>query len=301
MELLGNSLEDLFQKQHKQFSIKTTCMLGIQMIDRIEWVHNKLIVHRDIKPDNFVMGRGDSAHIVYLLDFGLSKKYWSSHLNSHLKFTINKKLTGTARYASINALRGCEQSRRDDLEAIGYVLLYFLRGSLPWQGLKMDKKDDRYKKIYEKKKATTAEELAKGFPSEMCEYIKYTRNIDFEAKPDYNYLRGLLKNIMMKNSFEFDYYYDWCREKPVIPAIGSEKKEEDNTKEIMNNISNKEVLKTEENVKEKDNKINDIYNALETNEAQYNLNVPGDDAKDGNNKKEKNKDKTKSKKKCIIF
>ena len=301
MELLGNSLEDLFQKQHKQFSIKTTCMLGIQMIDRIEWVHNKLIVHRDIKPDNFVMGRGDSAHIVYLLDFGLSKKYWSSHLNSHLKFTINKKLTGTARYASINALRGCEQSRRDDLEAIGYVLLYFLRGSLPWQGLKMDKKDDRYKKIYEKKKATTAEELAKGFPSEMCEYIKYTRNIDFEAKPDYNYLRGLLKNIMMKNSFEFDYYYDWWREKPVIPAIGSEKKEEDNTKEIMNNISNKEVLKTEENAKEKDNKINDIYNALETNEAQYNLNVPGDDAKDGNNKKEKNKDKTKSKKKCIIF
>lgn len=301
MELLGNSLEDLFQKQHKQFSIKTTCMLGIQMIDRIEWVHNKLIVHRDIKPDNFVMGRGDSAHIVYLLDFGLSKKYWSSHLNSHLKFTINKKLTGTARYASINALRGCEQSRRDDLEAIGYVLLYFLRGSLPWQGLKMDKKDDRYKKIYEKKKATTAEELAKGFPSEMCEYIKYTRNLDFEAKPDYNYLRGLLKNIMMKNSFEFDYYYDWCREKPVIPAIGSEKKEEDNTKEIMNNISNKEVLKTEENAKEKDNKINDIYNALETNEAQYNLNVPGDDAKDGNNKKEKNKDKTKSKKKCIIF
>ena len=301
MELLGNSLEDLFQKQHKQFSIKTTCMLGIQMIDRIEWVHNKLIVHRDIKPDNFVMGRGDSAHIVYLLDFGLSKKYWSSHLNSHLKFTINKKLTGTARYASINALRGCEQSRRDDLEAIGYVLLYFLRGSLPWQGLKMDKKDDRYKKIYEKKKATTAEELAKGFPSEMCEYIKYTRNIDFEAKPDYNYLRGLLKNIMMKNSFEFDYYYDWCREKPVIPAIGSEKKEEDNTKEIMNNISNKEMLKTEENAKEKDNKINDIYNALETNEAQYNLNVPGDDAKDGNNKKEKNKDKTKSKKKCIIF
>ena len=169
------------------------------------------------------------------------------------------------------------------------------------EGLKMDKKDDRYKKIYEKKKATTAEELAKGFPSEMCEYIKYTRNIDFEAKPDYNYLRGLLKNIMMKNSFEFDYYYDWCREKPVIPAIGSEKKEEDNTKEIMNNISNKEVLKTEENAKEKDNKINDIYNALETNEAQYNLNVPEDDAKDGNNKKEKNKDKTKSKKKCIIF
>jgi len=105
------------------------------------------------KPDNFVMGTFDNLNVLYAIDFGLAKKYRSSRNMQHIKFTNNKKLTGTARYASINALRGCEQSRRDDLEAIGYVLMYFLRGSLPWQGLKVDKKEDRYKKIYEKKKS----------------------------------------------------------------------------------------------------------------------------------------------------
>ena len=110
------------------------------------------------------MGINKNSHLVYLIDFGLSKKYRSSKTFQHITFITNKKLTGTARYASINALNGCEQSRRDDMEAIGYVLLYFLRGSLPWQGLKIDNKDDRYQKIYEKKKQTTADDLCKGFP-----------------------------------------------------------------------------------------------------------------------------------------
>ena len=286
MELLGDSLESLFEKQHKKLSLKTTCMLGIQMIDLIEWVHSKYILHRDIKPDNFVIGIGDKAHIVYVIDFGLSKKYWSANTNTHIKFSINKKLTGTARYASVNALRGCEQSRRDDLEAIGYVLMYFLRGSLPWQGLKIDKKDDRYKKIYEKKKATSPEELCSGFPNELCEYIKYTRHLDFEAKPDYIYLKGLLKNIMMKNSFEFDFYYDWCTEKPVIavPSI-----EAASTTDVS---ENKERVKTEENVS--NNRMKDIFNNFETNEAQYNMTVP-------NEEKDKKKKKTKKDKNCIVF
>ena len=140
MELLGQSLENLFQAQNKSFSIKTACMLGIQMIDRIEYVHSRKIIHRDIKPDNFVIGRGLKSHIVYILDFGLSKKYWSVSHKCHLPFIKGKKLTGTARYASINALSGCEQSRRDDLESIGYIIMYFIRGSLPWQGLKVNKK-----------------------------------------------------------------------------------------------------------------------------------------------------------------
>ena len=213
MELLSNSLEDLFQKQKRHFSLKTTCMLGIQMIDRIEWVHNKLIIHRDIKPDNFVMGRNDKSHIVYILDFGLSKKYWSTKNNCHIKFSQNKKLTGTARYASINALKGCEQSRRDDLEAIGYVLMYFLRGSLPWQGLKVDRKEDRYKKIYEKKKATSPEELCSGFPPELAEYVRYTRNLEFEQNPDYNYLRGLFRKILEDKGYDInDVRFDWSKD-----------------------------------------------------------------------------------------
>jgi len=115
MELLGPSLENLFEKNNKKLSIKTSCMLGIQMIDRIEYIHSKKIIHRDIKPDNFLIGRGNNSHIVYILDFGLSKKYWSSKKNKHIPFCTNKKLTGTARYASINALSGCEQGRRDEL------------------------------------------------------------------------------------------------------------------------------------------------------------------------------------------
>jgi len=110
------------------------------------------------------MGLDDKTNLLYLIDFGLSKKYRSSKTFQHISFITNKKLTGTARYASINALNGHEQSRRDDLEAIGYVLMYFLKGSLPWQGLKIDNKDDRYQKIYEKKKSTSAEELCRGYP-----------------------------------------------------------------------------------------------------------------------------------------
>ena len=197
MELLGQSLENLFQSQNKSFSIKTACMLGIQMIDRIEYIHSRKIIHRDIKPDNFVMGRGLKSHIVYVLDFGLSKKYWSSSHKCHIPFVKGKKLTGTARYASINALSGYEQSRRDDLESIGYIIMYFIRGSLPWQGLKINKKDDRYKKICEKKKSTSAKDLCSGFPPEFEKFVSYTRNLEFTQVPDYNYLRNLLKNTLL--------------------------------------------------------------------------------------------------------
>ena len=216
MELLGPSLENLFQKLNKKFSIKTACMLGIQMIDRIEYIHSKKILHRDIKPDNFLIGRGNNSHIVYILDFGLSKKYWSSKRDEHIPFCTNKKLTGTARYASINALSGCEQGRRDDLESIGYIIMYFIRGSLPWQGLKINNKDDRYKKICDKKKATTAKELCDGYPKQLENFINYTRNLKFMEVPNYDYLRNLLKEVIALENSEIDFYYDWCKTKPNI-------------------------------------------------------------------------------------
>ena len=251
-------------------------MIGIQILDRLEFIHNKNIIHRDIKPDNFVIGLENKSHIIYVLDFGLSKKFRSSRTHQHIKFTVNKKLTGTARYASINALKGCEQSRRDDLEAIGYVLMYFLRGSLPWQGLQIQKGEDRYKKILQKKKATTAEELCKGFPKEFVDYINYTRNLEFEADPDYKYLRNLLVTVLEKENSKFDFWYDWVTEKPTITdeiAIGRYINNNTNISFELKSDDKKDkegVSKGKEN--ENENMTLSKYNTMQTNQTNNEVN-----------------------------
>ena len=155
-------------------------MLGIQMIDRLDYMHYKWVIHRDIKPDNFVLGLNDKKHIVYLIDLGLLKKYYDNRSQRHIKFKENKRLIGTIRYASINSLKGYEQSRRDDLESLGYTLIYLLRGNLPWQGLKLNNRESRDKKVLELKQSIPLDELCKGFPHEFVEYINYTRKLEFD-------------------------------------------------------------------------------------------------------------------------
>ena len=208
MQLLGRSLEDILEER-KYFSLKSVCMLATQMISVLEYIHNKHIIHRDIKPDNFVMGLDDLSQYVYLLDFGLAKKYRFSSTLIHYPMVNKKKLIGTARYASINALKGDEQSRRDDLESVGYVLMYLLRGSLPWQGLQAKTKEERYKKILKKKIDITSYDLCIGFPSEFEKYIEYTRNLQYTEDPKYDILKGLFKKVMKRESFKLDYIYDW--------------------------------------------------------------------------------------------
>jgi serine/threonine protein kinase len=173
IELLGRSLEELFNQCARKFTLKTVCVLGIEMLKRIQYVHEKNHIHRDIKPDNFMMGINENEDKLIIIDFGLAKKYRSSKKKDHIPFKSNKNITGTARYCSVNTHRGYEQSRRDDLESIGYVLMYFLRGALPWQGIKCKQDEDHYEKIYEKKKSTSTEELCKGFPRNLFKYSYY--------------------------------------------------------------------------------------------------------------------------------
>jgi len=211
MDLLGPSLEDLFNICHRQFSLKTVLMIADQMLYRIEYLHSKNFIHRDIKPDNFLIGHGDKFHVVHLIDFGLAKKYCDPKTHQHIPYRENKSLTGTARYASVNAHLGIEQSRRDDLEAIGYVLMYFNRGQLPWQGIQANTKEEKYHRIMESKRSTSAETLCKGYPAVFASYLNYCRAMRFEDRPDYAYLRRLLKDLFMREGFVNDGMFDWSQ------------------------------------------------------------------------------------------
>ncbi|XP_012603576.1 casein kinase I [Microcebus murinus] len=209
MDLLGPSLEDLFNFCSRRFTMKTVLMLADQMISRVEYVHTKNFLHRDIKPDNFLMGIGRHCNKLFLIDFGLAKKYRDNRTRQHIPYREDKHLTGTVRYASINAHLGIEQSRRDDMESLGYVLMYFNRTNLPWQGLKALTKKQKYEKISEKKMSTPVEVLCKGFPSEFAMYLNYCRGLRFEEVPDYIYLRQLFRILFRTLNHQYDYTFDW--------------------------------------------------------------------------------------------
>ena len=210
MELLGESLEKKLNKCNRKFSLLTVLMIGEQLVTRLEFIHSKNYLHRDIKPDNFLVGRGHKNNIIYAIDFGLAKKYKDPKTGLHIPYRDGKNLTGTARYASTNTHLGMEQSRRDDIEALGYMLLYFLKGTLPWQGMVLKDPKRKYDKIKQLKYDIKLDVLCEGQPVELAKFIQYARDMKFEDKPDYNYLRGLLRKAAEKNGLQFDSSkFDW--------------------------------------------------------------------------------------------
>jgi serine/threonine protein kinase len=233
IDLLGPSLEDLMNLCNRRFSLKTVLMLADQMITRVEYIHAKNFLHRDIKPDNFLMGLNRKTTQVYIIDFGLTKKYRDAKTQQHIAYREGKSLTGTARYTSINTHLGIEQSRRDDLEGLAYVFLYFLRGNLPWQGLPANNKKEKYEKIMERKMSTPAETLCRGFPAEFCNYLNYCRNLRFEDRPDYSHLKRLFKELFIRENYTSDFIFDWT---PILNVRNTQRKKSERDEEKKQEI-----------------------------------------------------------------
>ena len=317
MEFLGPSLGDLFQLKERNFGMETVLMLAIQILTRIEYIHEKGFLHRDIKPENFVIGLNDKSNLVYLIDYGLSKRYKDKNSGQHIPYRENKQLVGTVRYASINAHLGIEQSRRDDLEGIGYVLVYFYLGRLPWQN-KTDKGKPLTQKITEKKLTTPPELLCKKMPREFSYYFHYCKNLKFEDRPDYNSLKGMFAELLssrMKINNIKELVYDWFdeenayreRKKKEMISSSNNKSEINKYDEEMNNQNNAlNKIEEKDDIKEESNRTgtigqpssNRIVEEKQEDEADENSNNPKKDkssissaSDDEENKKKENEEK----------
>lgn len=217
MDLLGYSLQELFDFCEKKFSLKTVLMLGEVILTRIEYIHLKNYIHRDIKPDNFVFGREEhNRNTLFVIDFGLAKLYRNPYTFAHISPKQGKSLTGTARYASLNAHLGNEQGRRDDLESLAYCLIFFLKGRLPWQGLPGASKREKYKNICEMKERITIRELCEGLPSVFSKFLHYIKGLSFEEMPSYLYLKKLFVSAIKEHKIVNDGIFDWMIKRDIL-------------------------------------------------------------------------------------
>jgi len=201
MQLLGPNLEQIFINSDRKFTVPTVLMLGIQIINLLKNLHDVHYLHRDIKPSNFLIGRGKDKDQIFIMDFGLSRKYVRK--GKHIKYRNGRSLIGTARYASHNMHKGIEPSRRDELESVGYMLIYFLKGMLPWQGLRKVKDKKHITVIGEKKLSVPLSYLCSNIPECFKDYITYCRSLQFYETPNYNHMCRI--------------FCEYCKENNIIP------------------------------------------------------------------------------------
>ena len=260
MDYLGPNLDTIMNKlpsdnNIKKFTTKTSLMIMIQAIERLKSLHEKGIIHRDIKPENFVIGPKNKERIIYLIDFGLSKKISNDKILPTIK--ADRNIIGTMRYISMNTHQGYEQGRRDDLESLFYIIIYFIKGELPWQNIKCKTRQEKYNKIFEiKKKVTEDGELVEDLPLEMKKILEYILGLNFAERPNYLMMKKAIELILNKLNYSNDLQFDWynldflnylyltrnnMNEKEKIKENKKETKEETNKDKniITNNIAMK--------------------------------------------------------------
>jgi serine/threonine protein kinase len=217
MEYLGESLETLKRRVSRPFSLKTVLLIVDQTLARIEFLHRRKVIHRDVKPDNFLIGQGDKTNLIYLIDFGLSTQYIDPRTGAHIPESAQASIVGTARYSSINGMRGFEQSRRDDLESLGYMWVYLLRGSLPWHSLPDSSRVTKRQQVLAKKIELSDGGLCDGLPGEFAEYFRAVAALGFADEPPYSILREIFRALFVKEGFVCDYAFDWLDAPPALP------------------------------------------------------------------------------------
>ena len=281
--LLGGTLYSLYLDQNKNFTLKDICLISLQCISRLESVHNKGIIHCDIKPENFCVGLRDKR-IIYLIDFGISKKYRSDRTKKHIQFNITKTMCGTARYASMNALSGLQLSRRDDLESLSYMILYFLTKKLPWQGITAKSLATRYKKIYEKKFELEKWDKFLSLPRQIQNFIKYCRNLGFSEDPNYKLMKNFFYDLMKQNEFVDDKNFSWIDDKSILgsklPELFPRKKYNVSINKFMDKIEKKKLSMSVGVEFKHDFNMDKINNKSKRNNSPINLKVNYEDKKD---------------------
>ncbi|KAI0209214.1 Casein kinase 1-like protein 5, partial [Lamellibrachia satsuma] len=210
IEYLGPSIQDLFAYCHHIFSLKTVLMLADQMLDIIQFIHENHFIYRDIKPDNFLIGVDVDTHRIYIVDFGLAKKYLRGRaLRRSSSYHFSHPMVGTTRYASLHAHRGEDLSPRDDMESLAYVWIYLLRGNLPWQGLKAEHRDQTFAAVKEAKLSMTAERLCEGLPDTFASYLNYAKNMKMDDVPHYKGIKTKFQALAKAEGIVYDWQYDW--------------------------------------------------------------------------------------------